>query len=220
MTRIYLLWLAGLGFLGLGIGTLPSQAEIVSEVEWQPLASQVQRVVEAMDYLGMPVADSVRENLQKAFKEPGFDSIRRIQETLDPLCLAHVHINPESRVKVAEGIVPKTLIRNGWRQFLVKVHNQAGVTAPLQVTSPNARQLAGSLESQVSHQWLELGLFDSQPLKKIFRDWRLSTALFSSTPGMRESGRPGWGFMSARGPRTWDSAMRSTYCSGLFLPRR
>lgn len=190
MTRIYLLWLAGLGFLGLGIGTLPSQAEIVSEVEWQPLASQVQRVVEAMDYLGMPVADSVRENLQKAFKEPGFDSIRRIQETLDPLCLAHVHINPESRVKVAEGIVPKTLIRNGWRQFLVKVHNQAGVTAPLQVTSPNARQLAGSLESQVSHQWLELGLFDSQPLKKNLSglevEYRI-VQLYSRDAGKREA---------------------------------
>ena len=54
-----------------------------------------------------------------------------IQKSLDPYCLVGVNINPESRVKVKEGQVSKELMQQGWRTFLVKVHNEAGVTAPL-----------------------------------------------------------------------------------------
>ena len=40
-------------------------------------------------------------------------------------------INPESRVQVKAGGAPKELMEQGWRMFLVKVHNEAGVTAVL-----------------------------------------------------------------------------------------
>lgn len=50
--------------------------------------------------------------------------------TGDPLCIAVVTLNPESRVKVAEGPVKKDLMQQGWRTFLVKVHNEAGVNPP------------------------------------------------------------------------------------------
>ena len=168
----------------------PVHAELVSDVEWQPLVSQVKRLVEAMDYLGMPVSDEVRNNLDKAYSETGFESVRILQETLDPLCVATVHINPESRVKVAEGTAPKKLVRNGWRQFLVKVHNEAGVTAPLKAESPNARRLAGTRENDVPHQWMEIQMFDSQPLKKTLSGLALEyriIQIYSRDAGKREA---------------------------------
>ncbi len=58
-------------------------------------------------------------------------AVEKIQEVLDPLCLAGVSVNPESRVKVQTGPAAKELVEQGWRVFLVKVHNEAGVTAAL-----------------------------------------------------------------------------------------
>src|SRR6266481_1663406 len=75
-----------------------------------------------------------------------------------------VEINPESRVKVAKGVAAPELVEQGWRQFLVKVQNDAGVTAPLKAESPNAQKLAGSPEEQVSNRWLDIMMFDQQPL--------------------------------------------------------
>ena len=64
-------------------------------------------------------------------------TIEQIQRILDKHCLAGVEINPESRVKVQQGPAKAELVEQGWRAFLVKVHNQAGVTAVLAVESPN-----------------------------------------------------------------------------------
>ncbi|MCM8543239.1 MAG: CehA/McbA family metallohydrolase, partial [Lentisphaeraceae bacterium] len=49
-----------------------------------------------------------------------------------------VHINPESRVKVLEGLVKPVLIEGGWTSFLVKIKNEAGVTANLSASSEQA----------------------------------------------------------------------------------
>ena len=71
-------------------------------------------------------------------------SVRAVQAALDPYCLVMVNINPESRVKVAPGPARPVLAQAGWRQFLVKVHNESGVTAELKAISPNAAPLHGS----------------------------------------------------------------------------
>ena len=47
-------------------------------------------------------------------------------------------VSPESRVKVEAGPVSKALVQQGWRTFLVKTHNEAGITPVLQAVSPNA----------------------------------------------------------------------------------
>jgi hypothetical protein len=108
-------------------------------------------------------------------------SIEGIQEVLDKYCLVGININPESRVKVAEGPAEKELIQNGWRTFLVKVHNEAGVTAPLVAESPNAAPLyqrgRGARQkpladdpklvrpNQVGDRFLDLEMYNKQPLK-------------------------------------------------------
>ncbi len=169
---------------------VPVRAEINLDVEWQPLASQTRRVLEAMDYLGMAVPDPIREELIEAHETPGLPSVRQIQEALDQLCIAEVDINPESRVKVSQGTAVPELVKNGWRQFLIKVNNQAGVTAQLKVTSRHAGQLAGAKENKVADLWLDLQMYDSQPLKKSLSGLSLEyriVQLYSKDEGKREA---------------------------------
>src|SRR5207249_3169107 len=94
-----------------------------------------------------------------------------VQQVLDNYCLFGVNINPESRVKVAPGPAKPELVEKGWRQFLVKVHNEAGVTAELRAESPNAGRVyrrEGEKTPLGSNRdlWLDLGVFNSQPLRK------------------------------------------------------
>src|SRR5260370_1849164 len=118
---------------------------VVKGVEFQPLASQVERVFEAMDYVGSPVSGEVKAAFQTMQHQTNGDfAVEQLQKILDPLCLLVVEINPESRVKVGRGAAEPELVEQGWRQFLVKVHNEAGVTAPLKADSPNGQRLPGA----------------------------------------------------------------------------
>ena len=64
--------------------------------------------------------------------------MQALQDVLDKHVLVVVDVNPESRVKAARGAARAELVEGGTRVFLVKVLNQAGVTAPLAVESPNS----------------------------------------------------------------------------------
>jgi hypothetical protein len=140
---------------------------LVTNVPAQPLWAQVQRVVEAMDYLGHPLSDKTKAALEKASKDKDDAAlVRGVQQALDPYCLLAVTINPESRVKVTAGPARPELVENGWRQFLVKVHNEAGVTAELKGASPQALKLSNSPPAEVRNRWLDLQLFNNQPLAK------------------------------------------------------
>src|SRR6266478_8141709 len=141
-------------------------APLVKGVEWQPLAAQVERLFEALDYLGAPVSSVNKTEFEQLQQGKGDEAaVEKVQKLLDPLCLLLVEINPESRVKVAKGVAAPELVEQGWRQFLVKVQNDAGVTAPLKAESPSAQKLAGSTEGQVANRWLDLMMFDQQPLQ-------------------------------------------------------
>src|SRR5262249_9518067 len=108
----------------------------VETVELQPLAAQVKRLVEAMDYLGAPLQPADRPGVERAADTMKADAaVAEIQRVLDKYCLMDIHINPESRVKVTQGPAKAELVEQGWRSFLVKVRNEAGVTAPLKAVS-------------------------------------------------------------------------------------
>src|SRR5688572_7599427 len=111
----------------------------VVQVEAQPLAAQAARIAEALAYVGAPLPDADRAALQAASARP--DAAAAIQAILDPHCLLEIHINPESRVKVVPGPARAELVAQGWRTFLVKVRNEAGVTAPLRLASPQAQRV-------------------------------------------------------------------------------
>lgn len=168
-------------FLATASAAAATELPVVYDVERQPLVSATGRLLEALEYVGAPLASDDREALQAAMKrEDEQESLASIQAVLDKYCLAGVHINPESRVKVAEGPVKKELVQQGWRTFLVKVHNEAGVTAELQADSPNALPLyergEGSRQrplstddlvqpTDVPNRFLDVVMFDRQPLR-------------------------------------------------------
>ena len=93
-------------------------------------------------------------------------------------------------MKVAAGPAKAELVEQGWRQFLVKVHNESGVTAELKATSPQALKLAESPASDVRNRWLDLQLFNSQPLAKSLGGLPLEyriIQLYSRDAGKREA---------------------------------
>lgn len=156
----------------------------VIQVEHQPFAAQVARVVEALDFLGSPLPATESAELRTS------DSVERMQQILDRHVLVAVEINPESRVKVEEGPAAPELEQQGWRVFLVKVNNQAGTTPVLQVSSPNAGQLANSPEGAIERKFLGLEMFDKQPLvphlSGLAVEYRI-LSLFSRDAGQREA---------------------------------
>src|SRR5439155_1971833 len=71
----------------------------VNNVDWQPLAAQVTRLVEATDYLGSPLSAQEKTSIRTLLERGDTKgSISKLQEILDGHCLFGVQINPEMRV--------------------------------------------------------------------------------------------------------------------------
>ncbi len=166
---------------------MDAKAHLVADIEIQPLAAQVQRVIEALNYLGEPIPKETGAMLDKALK---LGDVQEVQRLMDARCLYVVSINPEMRVKVAQGAVKPELVQNGWRQFLVKVINESGTTAALRVTSPNALRLFNSPQADVASRWLDLQSYDAQPLRPTLSglgvEYRI-IQLYSRDAGKREA---------------------------------
>src|SRR5205814_10715594 len=70
-------------------------AVAVTGVDWQPLAAKVERVFEAMDYVGSPITPETKTEFEKMRAGTNPErSVEAIQKLLDPLCLLLVEINP------------------------------------------------------------------------------------------------------------------------------
>src|SRR5882672_29893 len=171
---------------------------IVGKVALQPLAAHVKQLAEALDYLGNPLPEQVQTNLAIALAEADpTKQIQLIQEVLDPLCLMGVTINPESRVKVAIGPAAPELLETGWRQFLVKVQNDAGVTAELKAASPQEGKVYSKPEDRQvvtpemgRDRWMEMQMFNGRPVNKTLSGLELEyriIQLYSRDPGKRQA---------------------------------
>lgn len=148
------------------------------QVALQPLAQQVRQIEAALNYLGQPLSAQDHRRINAAVARSDEEAaVRELQEILDPYLLAEVEINPESRVKVRQGAAPPDLVQGGTRLFLVKVLNQAGVTAPLVVESPNSGPVyirsTGNPEppskltlADVRDRWAEISLYRKPPLRE------------------------------------------------------
>ena len=104
-------------------------------VEAQPLAANVQRLADALDYLGAPWPADLRAGLTRAGQAR---DAKRLQELLDPHVLLTVHINPEARVKVARGPAPAVLQQAGYTPVIVKIVNESAGMQRLRIGSPQA----------------------------------------------------------------------------------
>jgi hypothetical protein len=178
-------------FDGEGVEACESHLPLVTDVPLQPLIAQVTRLLAAAEYLGEPLPPDHQRALDEAFKTTNETSaVTAIQRVLDCHCLVGVHINPQMRVKVAPGPAKRELVEHGWRQFLVKVHNEAGTTAVLRGISRQARRLAGAMPDELLDLWLDLQMFDSQPLTRTLSGLALEyriVQLYSRDPGQREA---------------------------------
>src|ERR1051326_3392700 len=111
----------------------------LSESDWQPFTAQIRRLTEALESVGSPLDEKTQASLKEALVEKNItNAIQKIQSALDAHCLFAVIIIPEMSVKVDPGPPKPELAEQDCRNFLVKVENDSGPTAPLQAVSPNA----------------------------------------------------------------------------------
>lgn len=101
----------------------------------QPLAANVARVIETLNFLGAPLDSKTVAELTAA------SDGERIQQLIDQRVLFVATINPESRVKTQRGPVAAVLQQAGFTPVLVKIINQSSVTKELRIVSPQAGQV-------------------------------------------------------------------------------
>jgi hypothetical protein len=153
-----------------------SRSATALPVTLQPLAQQVHQIESALAYLGQPLSAQEISSIDQAVTERDESkAVARLESILDDHVLAIVQINAESRVKVEAGPAPPELVEAGTRIFLVKVINQAGVTAQLKVESPNSGNVyIQSTENpqppmeltpqQAANRWADISLYQNPPM--------------------------------------------------------
>ena len=115
-------------------------------VEAQPLLANIQRVLQALQFLGAPLPEELSKQIETAARAR---DAARLQELLDPQVLLVVTINPESRVKAQRAPAKPQLQQAGFTPVLVKVINQSTLTRELRILSPQAGQVYAGM-SQLS----------------------------------------------------------------------
>jgi len=165
------------------IPTVADELPKPAKVDLQPLGAPALRIADALDLLGTPLTDAEKKALTDATKDKT-NGVQAIQTILDKRCLAEVEIRSaakDAKKSVALGVRPGAakpeLAEQGWRVFLVKVHNKAEVSKmELRANSPNAQLMTKRSTSQpdpkvismgeVSKRFLELAMFNDNRLVK------------------------------------------------------
>lgn len=174
-------------------------------VEGQPLAANVGRLVEALEFLGQPLPKRLVEKLAVARRER---DAKTIQQLLDENVLAVVSLNPEVRVKVDRGPGDAVIQQAGFTPLLIKVVNHSTVANPLRVHSPQAGPVyAGPAEGILQRQaqtelndgedpdggtgrFLAVEMFQRPPMTRQLSGLEVEYALvlvYSSESGRREA---------------------------------
>jgi hypothetical protein len=168
----------------------------------QPFAQAVRALESALSHLGEPLSPEEKRRINDAVARADEEAaVAEIEDVLDAHALAIVEINPESRVKVTQGRARPALIQGGTCAFLVKVINDAGVTAPLVVESPNSAPVSissfssgGSPEPPVTvrpedvlDRWAEISLYKKPPLRERLSGFRLEYQVL--LVGSRDAGQ-------------------------------
>jgi hypothetical protein len=127
---------------------------------------------------------------------------KAIQTILDAYCLIGVSINPESRVKAARGLAVVELKQNETKYVLVKIHNDAGVTAALTVTGS---QLVAP--GKTGDGWLEAAVVTEAPFAAKLGGRRVEYVVLKLTA--REAGKREATFKFDVGQGTQDLGYRA-----------
>lgn len=196
---------AVISFLWLHTALLADETLEVIPVEGQPLAANVERLMQALEFLGAPLPEAKAVMLRDAIKSRDEATLQRL---VDPDVLFEVSINPESRVKVRRGPATALLQQAGYTPVLVKVVNASTVTKRLRMVSPQSgpvysgvaelsmkRQQQEELRenenrNRSSDRFLAIEMFSSPPMTDRLSGLAVEYAIgliYSSESGKREA---------------------------------
>ncbi|NIJ50855.1 CehA/McbA family metallohydrolase [Dyadobacter arcticus] len=173
-------------------------------IEPQPLLAQAMRLQEALSFSGNALSVVDTKKLKALSDKPlTKETVAGIQEILDPYCLNFIDINPEGRVKVERGPAKAILVQGGWTSFLVRVNNEAGITAELVAESVNAAKPYHSpsfdpkvktqnevTPGQSANRFLDIQMYTNRPMLPNLNGLRLEYAIvqvYSKDAGQREA---------------------------------
>ncbi len=161
--RLLVLAIAGI-LLAAAAGA--AELPLVPGVELQPLAAQAKRVATALELLGSPLSGEQQAALEKAAANTSpAEAVEQIQTSArSALPGRREHQSGEPREGGRRSARRSDSMQHGWRVFLVKVHNEAGVTAELRCTSPNAAPLHRRSDCQPDPQAADHAAGRRQPL--------------------------------------------------------
>lgn len=172
-------------FLALAVAIVVS----AKAADSQPIAANVRRVAETLQFLGAPV------NVQTA-------------EELDQRAVFIVSINPESRVKTQLGPARPVLQEAGYTPVIVKIFNQSASTPQLRIVSPQAGQVFGgtselsaermqrthlkepAVKQAMPGRFLDLQMYGAAPMREELSGLEVEYAIaliYSSEAGQREA---------------------------------
>jgi hypothetical protein len=172
-------------------GAAQAQKLETVDVEGQPLAGNVTRLLQALDLLGAPLTKEETESLQAAAKDR---DAAKVQQLLDLHVLLVVSINPEARVKAARGPATAILQQTGYTPVIIKVLNDSTVTKALRISSPQAGPIfsgggAGNAKPD-KNRFLDVEIYNKQPMTGHLSGLKAEYALaliHSSESGKREA---------------------------------
>ena len=174
-------------------------------VDGQPLAANLERLDQALEYLGAPLPAELRTALKRAGQAR---DAAALQKLLDPSVLIVVHVNPEARVRLVRGPANADLQQAGYTPVLVKVVNESGSTGRLNIGSPQAgpvyagmSELSGNRMQQQqlrqnenidrrTDRFLDLEMFTAAPMTAMLSGLQVEYAIalvYSSEAGRREA---------------------------------
>jgi hypothetical protein len=178
---------------------------VVVEVEFQPLAANVSRVIEALSYLGSPLEDKTASEIRRSIAKADSGALQR---ACDAHAIFLVSIDAGSRVKVERGPAAARLQQAGYVPVLVKVVNQTESTRRLVIDSPQSGPVyAGVAELSMKRQqqehlrinenkagapdrFLHVEMFESPPMKNRLSGLAVEyviALIYSNEAGKREA---------------------------------
>ena len=163
----------------------------VDDVEAQPLISATKRLVDAMESIGSPLPEPIAKGLAElSTLDESKTTTARVQELLDPLCLASVSVTQSGPPKVTLAQRKHELMEQGWRSFLIKVINTPQRKGRLRMESPNSNPLPHAPADQIQSRWMQLSSYEGRPLKPDLSGLELEyriVQIYSRDPGEKQA---------------------------------
>ena len=180
---LFTIFLTLLGTTSLYADSLP----LVTEASWTTEKAHFNSLLTVLRKKTNLLNSKQSARLDRILKQKPDRALEEVQKLLDARCLLGVKINPESRVKVQRGTAQASLTLKKPSFFLIKVENNAGITASLQV---QGEQLRAAKKPITAQRWLEAKIVHPKPLQANLSGIPCEYLLLQLTPhqsGKREA---------------------------------